>query len=287
MPISSQGLALLYGNDGEGLRDSVVLCYHAVSDEWPSELAVSTEALADQVDLLIGRGYEPVTFTELAAGGLNGGSKAFAVTFDDAYQSVFDRALPMLEERRAPATVFVPTAFAGYPGPMRWGEIDQWIGSPHEEELRCLSWDHLGHLRDSGWEIGSHGRRHAHLTDLDDFALSAELLGSREDLRRELGINCRSIAFPFGESDARVRAAAEDAGYSAAASMHVGPPERLRWPRVGVYPIDDAIRFRLKVSPAVRRIRASSVGKAVERLHVSIPAVDLAPVEDALAYGII
>jgi hypothetical protein len=48
------------------------------------------------------------------------------------------------------------------------------------------------------------------------------------------------------------------AGYSAACTLPATrhPASSLRWPRVGVYWEDDALRFRLKTSPIVMRLRA-------------------------------
>jgi hypothetical protein len=53
-----------------------------------------------------------------------------------------------------------------------------------------------------------------------------------------------------------VRAAAE-AGYKAAAIETLGRQDPLTWPRVGVYRADSLGRFRLKVSPAMRRLRTA------------------------------
>jgi hypothetical protein len=41
---------------------------------------------------------------------------------------------------------------------------------------------------------------------------------------------------------------------------------RLRWPRVGVYPVDDLRRFRVKVMPIVRRSLESPAGAALAHL---------------------
>ena len=57
------------------------------------------------------------------------------VTFDDAYRSVIDRALPILAEFGIPGTVFTVTSFAGFDGPMTWPGIDGWLGGPYEPEL--------------------------------------------------------------------------------------------------------------------------------------------------------
>jgi peptidoglycan/xylan/chitin deacetylase (PgdA/CDA1 family) len=241
---------------------SLTLCYHAVSDSWDCSLAVSREQLERQLRHLVNRGYAGATLSEIVRGEAPG--KALAVTFDDGYRSVIDRALPVLSELGLPGTVFVPTNFMGGSGPMSWPGIDSWLGTADEDELLPMSWEQLRELRERGWEVGSHTRSHPHLSQLDDGDLAAELSESRDTCTRELGADCTSIAYPYGDHDERVAAAAERAGYLVAAKLSPGPERRFAWPRVGVYPIDRDWRFQVKTSGAMRRVRASRLGDAVE-----------------------
>ncbi len=245
------------------LGSSLVLCYHAISPHWPSILSVKPEHFREQLELLVRRGYSGVTFSELVAGEFSG--RAVAITFDDGYRSVLDHAFPLLSEFGFPATVFVPTSLVGLPDPMSWPGIDRWEGGPHEDELRPMSWDELRRLRDAGWEIASHTRSHPKLPELGDADLHAELAESREVCSRELGATCRSIAYPYGAFDDRVVDATRQAGYEAAGIVGLGPPDPLRWPRVGVYSIDRGARFRLKVSSLARTMRGSGPGRLLEK----------------------
>ena len=59
--------------------------------------------------------------------------------------------------------------------------------------------------------------------------------------------------------DGRVVAACTAAGYRAAAALPerwLGARSAMEWPRIGIYNIDDGLRYRLKVSPVVRRVRS-------------------------------
>jgi peptidoglycan/xylan/chitin deacetylase (PgdA/CDA1 family) len=246
--------------------DRLVLCYHAISDRWPATLAVAPGHLEEQVDVLARRGYRARTFSEALAA--SDGERSVAITFDDAYRSVFEFAFPVLRALGAPATVFVPTALVGTDAPMSWPGIEQWLDGPHASELVGMSWAELGELAEAGWEIGSHTRSHARLTELDGHDLAVELCGSREECERRLVRACRTLAYPYGAVDVRVMRAAHEAGYLAAAA----PPNRLpgeprlRWPRVGVYPADDLRRFRLKISPTMRHLSASRAWAPMARL---------------------
>jgi peptidoglycan/xylan/chitin deacetylase (PgdA/CDA1 family) len=165
---------------------------------------------------------------------------------------------PILARLGWPATIFAATDFTGTERPMAWPGVDRWLGSEFEPELVPLGWDELGELAGRGWEVGSHTCSHPRLTRTGDEQLASELERSRAALEEALGRPCRSVAYPYGDVDARVIAAAADAGYGYGAALPVGsfrPPEPLDWPRAGIYNRDGLVRFRLKVSPLVRRVR--------------------------------
>jgi peptidoglycan/xylan/chitin deacetylase (PgdA/CDA1 family) len=246
------------------VSDVLTLCYHAVAERWPAALSVTAEALESQLRLLVDRGYRGATFS--AAVEAPPGERTLAVTFDDAYRSVIERALPILEELGLPGTVFTVTSFAGTDEPMTWPGIDGWLGGPYEPELAPMSWEELGRLAESGWEVGSHTHTHPRLTTLGDAELAEELTHSRALCAERMGRPCRSLAYPYGDHDERVIVAAGRAGYTAAATLNARlfRLEPLRWPRVGVYHVDDLHRFRAKVSPSVRRLRSMRAWALVE-----------------------
>jgi peptidoglycan/xylan/chitin deacetylase (PgdA/CDA1 family) len=247
--------------------DLLVLCYHAVSERWPADLSITPENLTAQLDLLASRGYRGVTFTEAVSGSPQG--KTVAVTFDDAYRSVLELGEPILTRLGWPATVFAPTDFAGTERPMSWPGIDHWAHGEFEPELVPMSWEELGDLAGRGWEIGSHTCSHPHLTELDEAALDDELRRSKAVCEEKLGRPCDSIAYPYGDHDLRVAAAAGHAGYRTAGTLpsRMDARDPLRWPRVGIYYGDDLRRFKTKVSPLVRGLRASRAWEAADRIR--------------------
>ncbi len=249
------------------MTSPIVLCYHALSPTWEASLSTTPERFERQIEMLVRRGYRGATFSEAVSSAP--GDRVLAVTFDDAYRSVIEIARPILDRFRLTATVFAPSDQIGRQGPLRWEGIDRWLGGPHESELWPMSWDELRILAADGWEIGSHTATHPHLTRVEDSVLENELTRSKAVCEQELGTPCTSVAYPYGDVDDRVVAGAVRAGYAAGAALpgrlHAEHP--MRWPRIGVYYADDDRRFRLKVSPAVRRLRASPAWELLDSLR--------------------
>jgi peptidoglycan/xylan/chitin deacetylase (PgdA/CDA1 family)/glycosyltransferase involved in cell wall biosynthesis len=249
------------------MRDPLVLCYHAVSPAWDADISVTPRQLERQVGRLLRRGYRAVTFTEALTAPPPG--RLLAVTFDDAYRSVLEHARPLLDRLGAPATVFAPTGWVGRRA--AWPGVDRWAATPHAAELDVMDWDELAGLRDAGWEVGSHTRSHPRLTELGDADLAAELEGSRAEVAERLGAPPAAIAYPYGDVDHRVAAAASAAGYRAGAGLPEGrlpAPEPLVWPRIGVYRHDGRLRFALKAAAAVRRLRGRGARRHLEPSEV-------------------
>ena len=239
--------------------DTLILCYHAVSDTWPAPLSVTPAVFEEQIAGLLRRGYRGVTLSE-SQGAQQGADKLLVVTFDDGYISTLTEAAPILERLGIPGTLFVPSEYIGRPEPMSWEGIDRWTEGPHSAELEPLSWDQVRELAAAGWEIGSHSVSHPHLPRIGDEQLRHELTASKEKIAAELGRPCTTIAYPYGDVDDRVVAAAKVAGYE----LGVDLPNRwrqdeepLRIPRVGVYNDQPKPKLALKFSPRVRRLRVA------------------------------
>ena len=248
------------------MADVLVFCYYAVSDRWEAALSVTPAALRRQLTLLLSRGWVGATFTEAVTS--PPAARTLAVTFDDGFDSVRTHAAPLLDELGLPATVFVPTDWPGRA--MRWPGLEHWADTPFADELQAMSWDELRALSARGWEIGAHTCSHPHLSQLDGTAVEQELSEGRATCERQIGRPCGSVAYPFGDATQRILAAAEAAGYEAGAGLFqraLAAPDRLEWPRVGVWHDDHDWRFRLKTSAAVSVMRGARSRNAIQRIR--------------------
>jgi peptidoglycan/xylan/chitin deacetylase (PgdA/CDA1 family) len=228
-------------------RVALVLCYHAVSDGWPDILSIGPATLERQLQSLLRRGYRPARSADVVN---RSQRNSLHVTFDDAFKSVAS-AVPILERLGVPATVFACSAYADDGRPLAIPELAT-EASRYPAELATMDWDELRSLAERGVEIGSHTATHPHLTELDDGELGRELRESRARIEDELRRPCSLLAYPYGDDDARVHAAARAAGYEAAFALPGSflRPDRHAFPRVGVFRPDSPRRFALKTSPA-------------------------------------
>jgi peptidoglycan/xylan/chitin deacetylase (PgdA/CDA1 family) len=123
---------------------------------------------------------------------------------------VHQHGLGVLLELGVPATVFVVSDIRGVDPPF-------WPGAQ-----RTLQTEELRELHAAGVRLGSHTATHSSLPDLDDARLRDELVRSRSELECLTGDPCDVLAYPSGHHDARVRHAAEMAGYRAACTFSFG-----------------------------------------------------------------
>jgi peptidoglycan/xylan/chitin deacetylase (PgdA/CDA1 family) len=226
---------------------ALTLCYHAVSETWERSLALPEARLVRQVRMVRALGYRPCD----AQAVVSGRGRRFHVTFDDAFAGI-SRTLIRLHELGIPHSVFVCTSLASAGGaPLRIPELE----AEPIDELRTMSWADVGHLAELGTQFFSHTVSHPHLPELSDHELGKELRGAKQQLEDALSRPCPYLAYPFGEHDARVRLAAERAGYAAAFALGRSglSTDRFAIPRVGIYHRDNLLRAFMKTTPLAHR----------------------------------
>lgn len=166
-----------------------------------------------------------------------------AVTFDDAFRSVRENALPGLQRHGVPATVFVPTGYLGRQPGWRMetsGDRDETVMTA--EEIVGLPRDLI--------DIGSHTVDHPHLTKLPDGDVAAQFSESRAMLEKLLGRPVDTLAFPYGDHDGRVVEQARAAGYrfvyTVAPQAIAGGDAGISRGRTAADPADKPALFALK-----------------------------------------
>lgn len=193
-----------------------ILCYHRIEDP-PAGAGrdgnfTTPTTFAAHLGTLASAGYTGVTIREMRQwqrGEIALPPKCIAITFDDGYASVVDRALPLLARHGWPCTVFVVSAEVG--GTNVW--------DPLAPPARLLDANALRAMHAAGHDIGSHTRHHVRIRGLDAGSARLELEQSRTAIADLLGAPCTSLAYPYGSHDRTSLALVADAGYDAACTL--------------------------------------------------------------------
>jgi peptidoglycan/xylan/chitin deacetylase (PgdA/CDA1 family) len=179
-----------------------ILMYHVLGSPPPGtaypELWVSPAAFSAQVRALTLAGYHGVTLRQVFSAWRNGSPlpvKPVVLSFDDGYQSQGVVAGRVLKA-------------AGWPGVLNLAIRNAGPGG--------ITIARLHRLVREGWEIDSHTVNHVDLTTLDAAGMRAELVGSRDWIRRRLGVTPEFFCYPAGRFDAAAVTAVQAAGYRGA-----------------------------------------------------------------------
>lgn len=216
----------------------VVLSYHGVGKPHVESFRKQMEYLAKECMV--------VKPCDIYSTNIEGRRSVVAVTFDDAFISVLENAVPILKEYGIPAGIFVPTGYIGrYPG---WAMASN---CPDKDEI-VMDEQQIVTLDKEGFEILSHTVSHLRLADLNEGDLETELNKSKHHLEKILGHEVSAISYPHGACDVSVHSAAQKAGYMLGFTVEPNivdnAADTLRIGRFSVSPRDGLLAFKLKVS---------------------------------------
>jgi peptidoglycan/xylan/chitin deacetylase (PgdA/CDA1 family) len=217
----------------------VILYYHSLPKH-------DTEAFGRQMDLLLSVA-KPIADIDEISPDANG--RFGMVTFDDGYESVMIYALPQLQVRTIPCTIFIPTGSIG--------KKPAWISDgahPFFAE-RVIDPGQIRQLAsDTLVTIGSHGVSHSNRLTYDEF--QNEAVESKKVLEALTGKAVTLFSFPHGRYETRNIGQLRNAGYQRAFSIDPAierPGARgFVLGRVAVHLSDWNIEFFLKISGAYR-----------------------------------
>lgn len=173
--------------------DLVVLQYHHISDATPTATSTSISLFEGQLEMIASEGLEVVALQAATEAALNGElatRQQVAITFDDAYESVYQQAAPMLEQRGYPYTIFVNTDAVGGKGYMTWDQLKEL----NQSELVTMA----NHSHDHGHLARRIDESQADWEQRADNSLDR----AQAILQDRLGIDVPMFAYPYGEFDA-------------------------------------------------------------------------------------
>jgi peptidoglycan/xylan/chitin deacetylase (PgdA/CDA1 family) len=197
-------LAIVLALPAGAYADLAILQYHHISNNAPGATSTSPALFEAQLQLIdqLGLAVEPLyEATQKALAG-NGGD-AVALSFDDAYSSVYSNAAPILARLNYPYTLFVSTDTIGNSGFMTLQQLRE-LASTGLATIANHSAGH-GHLAKTPNETAQQWQERVHQS----------LDGAQTLLEKEFGNAPPMFAYPYGEFDAALEQQINQRGWLA------------------------------------------------------------------------
>ena len=134
---------------------------------------------------------------------INQSKKKVLLTIDDGYSSFYNKAWPILKEKKIPFILFISTREVGKNGYMSWDEIRE----IHNSKIGI---------------IGNHSHSHDYLIDFEKKKVKDDLLTSKKIFEEELGKNPIFFSYPFGEYSKYLKELVKQQGFKYAFGQHSG-----------------------------------------------------------------
>ena len=191
-------------------QHAVITIYHHVAEDTPRSTSLTPDELRIQMEYLRDNEFDVWALDRLI-GALQRREpmpeRVAALTFDDAYSSIYETAFPMLQEFGFPFTLFVSTQ------------------PVNDNQRGYITWDQVRAMSDAGVIIANHMVYHSHMvdsqageSDAERIArLREELLTAQRHIEQETGQSHMIMAYPYGEYDDDITAMIEEEGFVALA----------------------------------------------------------------------
>jgi peptidoglycan/xylan/chitin deacetylase (PgdA/CDA1 family) len=217
---------------------AVIYSYFRISDEDEDPSTISLDDFTGQIEELISGPYNPQSIAAVISAQDRNAKlppRTVALTFDGIDYSIFNKAIPLLLEKKIPFTLFVSPGQLD--GAQRSGNGVRW------EDIADLSKDKLA-------TIGLTSYTYGHLGSWTEEQLIADLNRAKTRFREELKMEPEYFAYPFGEYSPAFRSAVSRQGFVAAFGQNSGavssPSDKLALPRFTMTrDFADLDRFRM------------------------------------------
>jgi peptidoglycan/xylan/chitin deacetylase (PgdA/CDA1 family) len=125
------------------------------------------------------------------------------LTIDDAFESFYLNAWPILKSKEIPFILFVSSREIGKQGYMTWDNVRELIKSDFVT-------------------IGNHSHSHDYLIDWEDDKIKFDLETSIEIFKKKLGYSPEIFSYPFGEYSTNLKTIVSSLNFDFAFGQHSG-----------------------------------------------------------------
>ena len=125
------------------------------------------------------------------------------LTIDDAFESFYLNAWPIIKDKKIPFILFVSTREVGKYGYMTWNQIKE-----------IDAYDFV--------TIGNHSHTHEYLIDWNEKKIIDDLQTSIKIFNKELGYSPKVFSYPFGEYSSNLKKIVSELNFKFAFGQHSG-----------------------------------------------------------------
>ena len=202
LPISkSFGIDLNNLNTKAGV---ITLMYHRFDENKYPSTNIRNEIFIEHLKLINKENIEFITFdkfNKIIGSGLD--KNYLLLTIDDAFESFYLHAWPILKSKKIPFILFVSTREVGKNGYMTWDQIKKL----HSNNLVT---------------IGNHSHSHEYLIDWSDDEIKQDLETSIKIFKNQLNHSPIVFSYPFGEYSNSFKKIVNDLNFKYAFGQHSG-----------------------------------------------------------------
>ena len=174
-------------NDLNTKAGVITLMYHRFGENKYPSTNVQNEIFIEHLKEINNSGLDFITFKKFKKIIKEKMDKSYILlTIDDAFESFYLNAWPVLQKKEIPFILFVSTREIGKHGYMTWDQIK-------EVEANNLV------------TIGNHSHSHEYLIDWEDNKIKSDLKTSMQIFKKELGYSPKVFSYPFGEYSSNLK----------------------------------------------------------------------------------
>ena len=202
LPISkSFGITLDNLNPNNGV---ITLMYHRFNENKYPSTNIKNEIFIEHLNLINKSNIKFIKFQKFEEIIKTNIEKNYILlTIDDAFESFYKNAWPILKKREIPFVLFVSTREVGKYGYMTWQQIKE--------------------VQSSGLAtIGNHSHSHEYLIDWEENKIKSDLKNSIEIFKKKLGHSPKIFSYPFGEYSLALKKIVSDLNFKFAFGQHSG-----------------------------------------------------------------
>jgi len=197
----SLGVTLNNLNTNKGI---ITLMYHRFNENKYPSTNVRMEVFIEHLKEIDNLGIKFISLKEFEKIMINNIDENYLLlTIDDAFESFYLNAWPILKNKKIPFVLFVNTREIGKYGYMSWQQIKEIESS----DLVA---------------IGNHSHSHEYMIDWDNEKIIQDLKTSIKIFKKELGYSPKIFSYPFGEYSTDFKKIVSDLNFKFAFGQHSG-----------------------------------------------------------------